>query len=395
MDCKEFALLLDSSREELTALQRDEMKRHAAQCPDCALMLQLERDICRMENDEVLPESFSQTWRSMIRQEEESMNKEKTAGSHSWKRILATAAAVAFVAGGTAVSTINGWGNGSQTTVQSDSAAMTYRKNAAADYDYDEEVSYAETADASGGTLLAAAAKNYAASEETQAEKIIRTVSFTIRTQQYDDAYEKLSTLVPDYGGTVESLNVSGDQSAGSLRYASLTLRIPQERLDEFIAAAQDMGGMSSYSESSDDVSDSYYDVQSRLDTQKAKLARLLELMESAQTTSDLIEIENAISDAQYLIDSYTGQLNGYDSRVNKSYVYVSIRELSNSEAVGEENTPLGRRIANALKASLEAAGQAAQGCAVFLVAVLPWLAAAGAVTIIVRCIRKKIKKQR
>ena len=394
MDCKEFALLLDSGREELTALQRDEMKRHAAQCPDCALMLQLERDICRMENDEVLPESFSQTWRSMIRQEEESMNKEKTARSHSWKRILATAAAVAFVAGGTAVSTINGWGNGSQTTSQSDSAAVTYRKNAAADYDYDEEVSYAKAADASSGTLLAAA-ENYAATEETQAEKIIRTVSFTIRTQQYDDAYDKLSSLVSDYGGTVESLNVSGDQSAGSLRYASLTLRIPQERLDEFIAAAQDMGGMSSYSESSDDVSDSYYDVQSRLDTQKAKLARLLELMESAQTTSDLIEIENAISDAQYLIDSYTGQLNGYDSRVNKSYVYVNIRELSNSEAVGEENTPLGRRIANALKASLEAAGQAAQGCAVFLVAVLPWLAAAGAVTIIVRCIRKKIKKQR
>lgn len=394
MDCKEFALLLDSGREELTALQRDEMKRHAAQCPDCALMLQLERDICQMENDEVLPESFSQTWRSMIRQEEESMNKEKTAGSHSWKRILATAAAVAFVAGGTAVSTINGWGNGSQTTVQSDSAAVTYRKNAAADYAYDEEASYAETADASGGMLMAAT-ENYAAAKETQDSKIIRTVSFTIRTQQYDDAYEKLSTLVSDYGGTVESLNVSGDQSAGSLRYASLTLRIPQERLDEFVAAAQDMGGMSSYSESSDDVSDSYYDVQSRLDTQKAKLARLLELMESAQTTSDLIEIENAISDAQYLIDSYTGQLNGYDSRVNKSYVYVSIRELSNSEAVSEENTPLGRRIANALKASLEAAGQAAQGCAVFLVAVLPWLAAAGAVTIIVRCIRKKIKKQR
>ncbi len=393
MDCKEFALLLDSSREELTALQRDEMKRHAAQCPDCALMLRLERDICRMENDEVIPESFSQGWRSMIKQEEERMNKEKTAGSHSWKRILATAAAVVFVAGGTAVSTINGWGTGSKTTVQSDSAAVTYRKNAAAGYD--EEVSYAKTADAGSGMLLSAATENYAMAEETQAEKIIRTVSFTIRTQQYDDAYEKLSTLVSDYGGTVESLNVSGDQSMGSLRYASLTLRIPQEQLDEFIAAAQDVGGMSSYTESSDDVSDSYYDIQSRLDTQKTKLARLLELMGSAQTTSDLIEIENAISDTQYQIDSYTGQLNGYDSRVNKSYVYVSIRELSNSEAVSEENTPLGRRIANALKASLEAAGQAAQGCAVFLAAALPWLAAVGAVTIIVRCIRKKIKKQR
>ena len=117
--------------------------------------------------------------------------------------------------------------------------------------------------------------------------------------------------------------------------------------------------------------------------------------MEKAETTSDLIELENAISDTQYMIDSYTGRLNGYDSRVNNSYVYVTIRELSNAEAVEEENTPLGQRIANAVKASLEAAGRAAQGFAVFFVAALPWLAALGVVIVIIRVIRKKTKKQR
>ena len=123
-------------------------------------------------------------------------------------------------------------------------------------------------------------------------------------------------------------------------------------------------------------------------------MARLLQLMEKAETTSDLIELENAISDTQYMIDSYTGRLNGYDSRVNNSYVYVTIRELSNAEAVEEENTPLGQRI-NAVKASLETAGRAAQGFAVFFVAALPWLAALGVVIVIIRVIRKKTKKQR
>ena len=236
-----------------------------------------------------------------------------------------------------------------------------------------------------------------AAPEEAaaQASKIIRTVNFTIRTQQYDAAYAALSTLVSNYGGTVESLNLSGDQSAGSLRRANLTLRIPSEKLDAFVAGANDISGVSNYSESSDDVSDTYYDLQSRLDTQKTKMARLLQLMEKAETTSDLIELENAISDTQYMIDSYTGRLNGYDSRVNNSYVYVTIRELSNAEAVEEENTPLGQRIANAVKASLEAAGRAAQGFAVFFVAALPWLAALGVTIVIIRVIRKKTKKQR
>ena len=304
-----------------------------------------------------------------------------------------------FVAGGTAISTLNGWG------MESGKPAAQYRMADEPNYQYNDsraqDYDYAAGVSDEGGMMLKSMAQNESASsaapEEAtaQASKIIRTVNFTIRTQQYDAAYAALSTLVSNYGGTVESLNLSGDQSAGSLRRANLTLRIPSEKLDAFVAGANDIGGVSNYSESSDDVSDTYYDLQSRLDTQKTKMARLLQLMEKAETTSDLIELENAISDTQYMIDSYTGRLNGYDSRVNNSYVYVTIRELSNAEAVEEENTPLGQRIANAVKASLEAAGRAAQGFAVFFVAALPWLAALGVAIVIIRVIRKKTKKQR
>ena len=327
------------------------------------------------------------------------MNEQYEKRRFPWKRALATAAAVIFVAGGTAISTLNGWG------MESGKPAAQYRMADEPNYQYNDsraqDYDYAAGVSDEGGMMLKSMAQNESASsaapEEAtaQASKIIRTVNFTIRTQQYDAAYAALSTLVSNYGGTVESLNLSGDQSAGSLRRANLTLRIPSEKLDAFVAGANDIGGVSNYSESSDDVSDTYYDLQSRLETQKTKMARLLQLMEKAETTSDLIELENAISDTQYMIDSYTGRLNGYDSRVNNSYVYVTIRELSNAEAVEEENTPLGQRIANAVKASLEAAGRAAQGFAVFFVAALPWLAALGVVIVIIRVIRKKTKKQR
>lgn len=400
MDCKAFALLLDTPWEKLTQAQRDEMEQHAAQCPDCALALQIQRDMQGMDADETVPEAFSQGWRTMIREEERRMNEQNEKRRFPWKRALATAAAVIFVAGGTAISTLNGWGMESgKSAAQYRASDDTYQYNVAADYD--SGAGFSDENTSAGGYMLKSAALgsiNESAAPQAAAEqtsKIIRTVNFTIRTQQYDAAYAALSTLVSTYGGTVESLNLSGDQSAGSLRRASLTLRIPSEKLDAFVAGANDIGGVSNYSESSDDVSDTYYDLQSRLDTQKTKMARLLQLMEKAETTSDLIELENAISDTQYMIDSYTGRLNGYDSRVNNSYVYVTIRELSNAEAVEEENTPLGQRIANAVKASLEAAGRAAQGFAVFFVAALPWLAALGVVIVTIRVIRKKTKKQR
>ncbi|MEI3429301.1 MAG: hypothetical protein V8Q82_08835 [Christensenellales bacterium] len=49
MDCKAFALLLDTPWEKLTQAQRDEMEQHAAQCTDCALALQIQRDMQGME----------------------------------------------------------------------------------------------------------------------------------------------------------------------------------------------------------------------------------------------------------------------------------------------------------------------------------------------------------
>ena len=110
MDCKAFALLLDTPWEKLTQAQRDEMEQHAAQCPDCALALQIQRDMQGMDADETVPEAFSQGWRTMIREEERRMNEQNEKRRFPWKRALATAAAVIFVAGGTAISTLNGWG---------------------------------------------------------------------------------------------------------------------------------------------------------------------------------------------------------------------------------------------------------------------------------------------
>ena len=332
MDCKAFALLLDTPWEKLTQAQRDEMEQHAAQCPDCALALQIQRDMQGMDADETVPEAFSQGWRTMIREEERRMNEQNEKRRFPWKRALATAAAVIFVAGGTAISTLNGWGMESGKPAaqyrMADEPNYQYNDSRAQDYDYAAGVSdeggmmlksmaQNESASSAGGYMLKSAALgsiNESAAPQAAAEqtsKIIRTVNFTIRTQQYDAAYAALSTLVSNYGGTVESLSLSGDQSAGSLRRANLTLRIPSEKLDAFVAGANDIGGVSNYSESSDDVSDTYYDLQSRLETQKTKMARLLQLMEKAETTSDRIELENAISDTPYMIESYTGQLNG------------------------------------------------------------------------------------
>ena len=158
MDCKAFALLLDTPWEKLTQAQRDEMEQHAAQCTDCALALQIQRDMQGMDADETVPEAFSQGWRTMIREEERRMNEQNEKRRFPWKRALATAAAVIFVAGGTAISTLNGWG------MESGKPAAQYRMADEPNYQYNDsraqDYDYAAGVSDEGGMMLKSRAQN-------------------------------------------------------------------------------------------------------------------------------------------------------------------------------------------------------------------------------------------
>ena len=383
MDHKDFALLLDTPETDWTPEEKRAMEEHAASCADCAMLLAMRREMRAMDADEQTPPSFSSSWRDAIQKEDRKMNGKIL--QFPWKRTLAGVAAAAVVLVGTTATFLNN--RNKPTNYKTSASYDTY----IAEDSYDGGSYYADRA---AGMGMNAAFTT--AAEGVRQTKIIRTVNFTIKTKEYQADYEALRELTARLGGRIESLSTSGDGTVNSLRRASFTLRIPSDKLDEFIGGARNVGSVSSYSESSQDVSDSYYDMQTRLDTQKAKLQRLTELMAKAEDVADLIELEDAISDTQYWIDYYTGQMNGYDSRVSDSTVYVELRELSTAEPVEVRGQTLGERIESALADSFELVGEFLQALVVFLVAALPWLAGLTVIILAIRALvkhRKKVKK--
>ena len=412
MDCRQFSNLLDAYAEgSLSKAEADQMQDHAAACPDCAALLTLLQDARRMDEEIEVPETFSTSWRQRIR-EEETMEENRKTSRIPWKSWLAAAAVLVFVLGGTALTrdsmpsrkTVNttaaqksafygdaGSANGgvrktagvSNARYDSDMAAeMPVPMMAAAAYDdYDvpemEEAAEEDTALGSG---------------ETRQEKIIRNASFTVKTTEYDIDLERLQTLAKDLGGRVEYLSASGDASSGQTRSASLTLRIPSQRLDEFLSGVEGIGNVTAMTQEMEDVSDSYYDVQTRLDTQRKKLERLQAMIAAADQVSDLIEIESAIADAQYYIDRYTSQLKTYDGKVEYSTVRASVREVRVTEM---KEVTLGQRIAEGFQDSLEAGIEFVEDMIIFLVSALPWLIAVGAMALVIRAIVKKAKKSK
>ena len=150
---------------------------------------------------------------------------------------------------------------------------------------------------------------------------------------------------------------------------------------------------MTYQTDSEEDVSEAYYDIAGRLATQRTKLERLQTLLSQAESMADIITIEDAISETEWMIEDLSGSLQSYDNRIDYATVTVSLREvyrLSGSEA---PVTTLGGRLKEAFTGGLRNVGSVLEELAVWLVYNWVWLAllaamAAGAAALIRR--RKK-----
>lgn len=99
MNCKEFSDLLDAFLDgELTEEQAEQMRRHAAECAECAALLALRRDLRALEDEVEVPDEFSASWREAVRAEATGSKRSPArAFRQSW---MAAAAALVMIFGG-------------------------------------------------------------------------------------------------------------------------------------------------------------------------------------------------------------------------------------------------------------------------------------------------------
>ena len=212
-----------------------------------------------------------------------------------------------------------------------------------------------------------------AGGEET-GQKLIRTVELSMETKEFDDLLTVIQTKMEEFGGYVEASNISGDsyQTAGRKRYASLTLRIPAERLKEFLTAAGEMGNITDQSERVQDITLEYADTESHKKALETEQQRLLELMEKAESMEDIIAIESRLSQIRYELQSYESSLRVYDNQVDYSTVSVYINEVERESPV--ENQGFFGEIKAKFSENIYRIGRGLRAAAVWLISSLPYL---------------------
>ena len=187
------------------------------------------------------------------------------------------------------------------------------------------ETTEAAAADAVFASDRAASTNRSGVPAALQNAKVILRANLDAETREFDEADASIQALIDKLGGYIESSSVEG--SAG-YRYASYTVRVPRAQYETFLEQVGTLCSVTYRSRSAEDVSEQYFDRETRLKAQTTKRDRLLALLEKAEKMEDIIQLESALADVQVEIEALTGELRHYDSLVDFSTIYLSLREV-------------------------------------------------------------------
>ena len=225
-------------------------------------------------------------------------------------------------------------------------------------------------------------------------QKLIKTVTLNMETREFETVLSGIQAKVTETGGYTERSEVSGNSYYGNgNRSAWLSLRIPADKLDTFVTTVSGLGNVTNKSESVEDITLQYVDTESHKKALETEQARLLTLMEQAESMDDIIKIETRLSEIRYELQTYETTLRTYDNQVSYSTVNIDLYE------VDRESAPEKQSFASELKTRLSDnfyhIGQGFRSFAIWFVASLPYFVIIAVVALlIIKIVRKIVWKK-
>lgn len=226
-------------------------------------------------------------------------------------------------------------------------------------------------------------------STDETAQKIIYNADINMESTDFDAARDTLLAAVDDCGAWMEYSSLSGDAKDHD-RYAYYTVRVPVENYRTFLAAVGEAGSVLDLSETAENITSSYIDVQARLSALEAQRERLNALADQAETTADLLEIESQLSDVQYQLENYTRQLKNMDQQVSYSTVDIRLSEVATLTPTG---TTFGERVADAFAGGWHGFVAFLQGFVLAVIYLWPVLLVVGIIVALAVTLTKRRRK--
>ncbi|QCX79736.1 hypothetical protein C9F11_30725 [Streptomyces sp. YIM 121038] len=154
---------------------------------------------------------------------------------------------------------------------------------------------------------------------------IIRTASLAVRVRDVSKALERARAVAQEADGLV------GDETTDRDRHgrerSRVVLRVPQERYAQVLSDLAGTGRLLSRTAKAEDVTEEVVDVESRVRTQRASVARVRELMDKATKISDIVSLEGELSTRQADLEALLARQASLKDRTALATVTLTLTE--------------------------------------------------------------------
>ncbi len=207
---------------------------------------------------------------------------------------------------------------------------------------------------------------------------IIRNGSITVTVEDTREAKRAIVQMVNEMAGEGAYVVSSNEYGGGAdvSPYISMTIRVPAARFTEAMdrtAALAVEGTIPARSESGQDVTEEYVDLQARLESLEAARDRLLNIMANAQSTEELLQAEAQLTQREAEIESIKGRMQYLEQSAALSSINIELQPYILSQPVDTRWRP-----AETVREALDSLLRSLRGAGDFLIFVTifcgPWL---------------------
>ncbi|MFJ4271044.1 DUF4349 domain-containing protein [Streptomyces coelicoflavus] len=226
---------------------------------------------------------------------------------------------------------------------------------------------------------------------ELAAAHLIRTVSLSVQVKDTSKALDAARTATENAGGYVGDESTSRD--AEGHERTEVTLRVPVERYEDVLDELEGAGKLLRREAKAEDVTDQVVDVDSRVKSQRASVARVRELMDRATELDDVVTLEGELSTRQAELEALLARQASLKDRTSLATVTLSLSETPVKHVEKKEDEDPG--FLDALAGGWDAFVTMLRWLAVVLGAVLPFAMVAALLALLwLRVVRPRLPRR-
>jgi hypothetical protein len=229
--------------------------------------------------------------------------------------------------------------------------------------------------------------------------KVIRSANITVEVEDFDKASGEINSIILGIG-FVQSSNINSEKYYREnvqklIRKGTIVVRVDREKFDKVLNSLKGIGEVLNESINGEDVTDKYYDTESRLRLLKIEESKLEEYLKKLSDLDQVFKTESRLTEIRYQIEALTGNLKKMSDLVDLSTITINISEKYPDADIPPKTKTYGQKLLDNFLDSMKGVVSFVGELVVILVSAIPVLVLLGLFALLAVFIYKKIPKKK